>query len=272
MINAKVVKITPELASEWLNHNLVNRDIRRKKVEMFARDITAGKWQTNGEAIIFNQNRELIDGQHRLSAIVMAKKPVEMLVVNGIANDVTLFDRGSNRSTTDVFRLMGYDAKVANNSTVSMVRMHYLFQFSKDNVSDSELLDYISRHENNIVKADQIRKRLGSSNKYGFKMGAPAFLAFFYAYELGFDEKKIDRFTEILIKGMPESKEEYAAVVYRNDLIQKKISFCYRQDRLQGVYQTEKAIDDFMAGYPRKLSYSSINTATYSNNVILLQK
>ena len=272
MVNAKVMQITPELASKWLTKNLVNRDIRRKKVEMFARDICNGKWQMNGEAIVFNENGELIDGQHRLSAVVMAKKSVDMLVVKGIENEVTIFDRGSNRSTTDIFRLMGYDAKVANNSTVSMVRMHWLFQFSKDTVSDSEILDYISRHEENVVKADSIRKRLGASNKYGFKMGAPAILAFFYAYELGYDEKKLDRFVEILIKGTPESKAEFAAVIYRNDLIQRKITFCYRQDRLQGVYQTEKAIDDFIAGYPRKLSYSSVNTPTFSNNIIFKQK
>lgn len=272
MVKAKIMTVTPELAKKWLEKNGVNRDIRTKKVELYARDMLRGAWQTNGECIVFGEDGALKDGQHRLSAVVKANIPVAFLVVTGVENDVNLFDRGASRSVTDMLRLSGMEAKIANNSTVSMTKMHFLFQFGISQITDAECKAYLERHQENIIKADSIRKRLGNSNKLGFKMGSPVTLAFFYAYELGIDFEKLDRFTQIMVTGLPEGKSEYAAVVFRNDLIKQDIAFKYNSERIKAVYQTEKAIDDFIRGYPRRLSYKSISEPTFSNNVLLKQK
>ena len=73
--------ITPKTAEKYLEQNTNNyRRMNRNKVSIYARDMKNGSWQTNGEAIKFNKRGELVDGQHRLKAIMEADVPVKMLV------------------------------------------------------------------------------------------------------------------------------------------------------------------------------------------------
>src|ERR1700757_3825044 len=76
--------VTPELAAEWLRKNTHNRPLRRNVVEALARDIVAGNWVPTHQGVAFYDDETLFDGQHRLSAIVRAQKPVAVLVTFGI--------------------------------------------------------------------------------------------------------------------------------------------------------------------------------------------
>lgn len=101
-----VVHVTPVMAKEWLNRNTHNRPMRAQKVAEFARDIQAGNWAMNGETIKFDTNGVLLDGQHRLSAIVKADTPVDLLVVTGLdAATQHTMDAGAKRTTADAFKL-----------------------------------------------------------------------------------------------------------------------------------------------------------------------
>ncbi|MGV9891702.1 hypothetical protein [Streptomyces sp. NPDC003395] len=105
---ADVVMVTPQLAQEWLDRNVHNRPIRKNKVDNYARDMKAGNWALNGEAIKFAIDGVLLDGQHRLHAIVAAGVPVQMLVVTGLANETQVtMDSGVKRTTGDAFGLEG---------------------------------------------------------------------------------------------------------------------------------------------------------------------
>ncbi|MEU9670354.1 hypothetical protein AB0E25_33235 [Streptomyces bobili] len=105
---ADVLTVTPDLAKEWLDRNVHNRPIRKNKVVNYARDMQAGNWALNGEAVKFAVDGVLLDGQHRLLAIVAAGIPVQMLVVTGLANNTqTTMDSGVKRTTGDAFSLEG---------------------------------------------------------------------------------------------------------------------------------------------------------------------
>ncbi len=105
---ADVLTVTPELAKEWLDRNVHNRPIRKNKVVNYARDMQAGNWALNGEAVKFAIDGVLLDGQHRLHAIVAAGVPVQMLVVSGLANNTqTTMDSGVKRTTGDALGLDG---------------------------------------------------------------------------------------------------------------------------------------------------------------------
>jgi hypothetical protein len=78
--DARVILITPEMAKEMLKKNVSNRAIRKVVVKGYADDMLAGAWRTTHQGIAFNSNGDLVDGQHRLSAIVLANKPIEMLI------------------------------------------------------------------------------------------------------------------------------------------------------------------------------------------------
>jgi hypothetical protein len=105
-INQEV--ITPAMAQEYLKFNTENyRSINNVRVISYAADMKAGRWQLNGEGIKFDTNGTLIDGQHRLQAIVRAGVPIEMLVIRGIEAGTNLYDIGAGRSLAQISKAMG---------------------------------------------------------------------------------------------------------------------------------------------------------------------
>jgi hypothetical protein len=100
--------VTPELAEQWLQQNTHNRNVNERTVLAYARDMEAGRWADNGEAIKFAFDGTLLDGQHRLHAITLARVAVRMLVVRGLPHSAQeTMDSGRKRTTGDVFTLRG---------------------------------------------------------------------------------------------------------------------------------------------------------------------
>jgi hypothetical protein len=117
-MQCQIVEVTPALAEKWLKQNNHNRNIRDRAVLAYARDMEAGRWAENGEAIKFAADGTLLDGQHRLTAIALAGVTIKMLVITGLANSTQeTMDAGSRRSTADAFGLRGE----ANSSVLASV-------------------------------------------------------------------------------------------------------------------------------------------------------
>lgn len=80
-MKTKIEVITPEMAMNWLeHHNFKNRTISQGTVDSYATDMKNGRWSLTHQGIAFNTEGQLIDGQHRLWAIVFANKNIEMMV------------------------------------------------------------------------------------------------------------------------------------------------------------------------------------------------
>ena len=101
-----VETITPELAAEYLSKNIKNRSIRKQVVEAYAREIKRGTFVLTHQGIAFDENGQLIDGQHRLMAIAASGTPVKMVVSRGVVpTALTVVDRGASRTIRDVITL-----------------------------------------------------------------------------------------------------------------------------------------------------------------------
>jgi hypothetical protein len=72
--------VTPDLAREWLKGNTRNRPVTANAARALADEIKAGRWRTTHQGIARAEDGTLLDGQHRLLAIVLAGIAVEMLV------------------------------------------------------------------------------------------------------------------------------------------------------------------------------------------------
>jgi hypothetical protein len=97
-----VVTVTPDVAREWLEANSQNRTIRTTHVAALARDITDERWKITHQGIAFSTSGRLIDGQHRLNAIIEADKPAVLTVFIGLNDDMFgALDRGKSRSARD---------------------------------------------------------------------------------------------------------------------------------------------------------------------------
>lgn len=79
-IYQKTELITPERASELLLMNHANRTPSKSVIEKYARDMSAGKWELTHQGILLGKNNMVIDGQHRLMAVVKSGVTVSMMV------------------------------------------------------------------------------------------------------------------------------------------------------------------------------------------------
>jgi hypothetical protein len=76
--------IDPSRATRYLSHNIGNRHVSRAHVESIARDIAHGRWMFNAQPICFARDGRLLNGQHRLQAVILADREIEVQVVRGL--------------------------------------------------------------------------------------------------------------------------------------------------------------------------------------------
>ena len=89
-VKTYVKKVTPVLAADWLKKNTRNRPISKRTVDRYVDELVRGEWKLNGESVKFCDKGSLLDGQHRLSAIVTSGVSAEMVIVEGL--DASVFD------------------------------------------------------------------------------------------------------------------------------------------------------------------------------------
>jgi len=132
----KVLTITPALAVQWLDtKNAHNRPVSNSTVDRYAQEIKAGNWQLNGESIKFGKNGQILDGQHRLKAIVKANADIECLVVYGVENKTfNTIDDHNKRSLADVFAING-----ENNAKLLAIGTRFIWTYAMGQITTRDL-------------------------------------------------------------------------------------------------------------------------------------
>lgn len=103
-----VEDIDPVAAKELLVGNTHNRGLRWRVVDTYAEDMRAGAWQENGESIKIAADGTVIDGQHRLHAIVDSCTKQRVLVIRNLPMETqNVVDTGAKRTFSDVLKLRG---------------------------------------------------------------------------------------------------------------------------------------------------------------------
>lgn len=108
MIETKMMTVTPALAREWLERNTINRPLRPSVVRGLVNSYVRGEHRVTHQGLAFCKSGELLDGQHRLTAI--AEMPstfqIQMLVTSGLDREAfEAIDIGIRRSPADVLKL-----------------------------------------------------------------------------------------------------------------------------------------------------------------------
>ena len=95
--------VTPNMATEWLEQNKRNRHIRQSHVDDLAQEIKSGLWKFDGATIRFDTEGNILDGQHRLWAVIESGLSIDTFVVLGLESDVfAVIDTGIVRTGADV--------------------------------------------------------------------------------------------------------------------------------------------------------------------------
>ena len=106
-VDVKLEQITPDVAKTWLEKNTGNyRNLNPQRIVRYASEMFNGNWDFNGETIKFDRSGKLVDGQHRLHAIVRSGATVPALVVRGIQFDDNI-DTGRARGLNSVIAKHG---------------------------------------------------------------------------------------------------------------------------------------------------------------------
>lgn len=100
-----VMAITPEIAENWLEHRNLERNRKYSRLieAKYAAEIRAGLWKTSPQGVSFDWDGFLLDGQHRLGAIVKTGITVELFVTVGWDPDCfVVLDTGHKRNVAQL--------------------------------------------------------------------------------------------------------------------------------------------------------------------------
>ena len=155
MITSKVETIGPEKAKEYLKANINNprgnHSLSRSVVKRYAEDMKAGKWELNGEAIEFDEDGVLKNGQHRLAAIIVAGVEVKILVVRGVSRDTIVYDIPLKRNAAQMVNAMGFDC----NPTITAAAGIIVNKFTKRE-SPVVIRDYAAKNFDELNRAYRV--------------------------------------------------------------------------------------------------------------------
>lgn len=104
----ELILVTPELAAELLAKSIGNRRIMKLQVDRLVREIKAGRWNPEASEIRVSIADKLIDGHHRLTAIIRAGVAVWQWFAFGCREDtVHVIDTGTPRSISGQRTMLG---------------------------------------------------------------------------------------------------------------------------------------------------------------------
>lgn len=145
----EIVLLTPERANELLEHNTHNRPINDQHVHRIAAQIKGGKWRYNGDTIKVSDDGAVLDGQHRLWAVIEAKEPIQTIIVYGIEREAfsTIDTLRRPRSGADVIALSG----TTRHRNVIASALAWLIRWQRNALEDYKAPQY--RVENSDIEA-----------------------------------------------------------------------------------------------------------------------
>jgi hypothetical protein len=129
-VRSRVQTIPPARAAQWLEANTTNRPLSRPVVRGFAEAMRRGDWLVTHQGVAFDVNGVLVDGQHRLAAVIEADQPVEMTVFTEVPEGIfDVLDTGKRRNAADVLAIEGEKNSIM---LAAMVRTVWLYHNRPD--------------------------------------------------------------------------------------------------------------------------------------------
>jgi len=197
-----VEDITPEKAAKYLASNTRNRKVKVKHIENLAKEMSKGEWQLNGDAIRFDCNGIIVDGQHRLNAIVKSGVTISSVVIRNLDPETFhTIDTNKVRGGADVLSIEGVGVGVSPIVLAGAIRLFVFSRhFSQDwnglqgdnaKLTNNEILRI--NHEHPEIEASVAKTALGN-RKICRKLMTPSGCAFLHCWLSSIDEDDAETF------------------------------------------------------------------------------
>ncbi len=204
----EVHEVSPELARAWLERNLGNRPIRQANLRRLVAAMKSGNWRMTGDPIRFSNSGKLIDGQHRLMAIVESGLAFPCVVMRGLDDAIfDVLDSGASRSKADVlFTEYGLPVETAILlSSIASIAYHYdseLYSF-RSSVTKESIVEFVRAHPALIDSAIYTKANLVRESPC-----AKAIAGAFHYYASALDPHACERFLERFMRGIGLSADD----------------------------------------------------------------
>ncbi len=168
-ITSSIEIITPEIASHYIQKNRDNRPLSPSIVNNYAATMERGSWMFNGDSIRFDEDGYLLDGQHRLYAVMQSGTSMQCFIIRGIPREVfTTIDIGRGRRLADFIALEGYKQSLNMGAALRWVwnyRENKFINISGKLVADTRQLLDLLKNEDGLKESINFIGRLQSRQK-----------------------------------------------------------------------------------------------------------
>lgn len=250
--------ITPEIAKNYLECNVNNyRTISRYTVAGYRNDILNGSWDINGEPIVFDEHGNLSNGQHRLTAVVQAGKPIITMVIHNLP-ETNLYDFGKKRGESDYYKACGYDT---NNQFVATVNF-FVQRLYRYNGSGAQARKSTGENER-IIKENYSLLATATSLTYmggatGVCRKASVSACIFSLLRMGLaNEDEINQVMRIANTGYPISGHESSPGLALRQVLDDLGGRSNTAQKRMAIFDaTYQAVIDYKNGVQRKKKYT----------------
>lgn len=189
-LKMEMVNVTPELAKRWWDNRFdKQRPLNMSNARKYAKDMTDGNWRLDSDGIIvLNKRGQLMNGQHRSMAVILADTTVPMFVMTGAEDEAyDVMDSGKARTVADVLngvknaKVCGAIAKKALSVKLGdgiISSTHNGGGRKSKVITKKNIIDYFRENEDRIAKAAQyvasMKYAIGRTSSYG--IGLPIYL------------------------------------------------------------------------------------------------
>jgi len=244
--------ITPEIAKAYLATSRGNRRISQNFVDKYAAMMRAGQWGESESSIAFDRDGVLINGHHRLMAVIASGCSVRMAVTRG--HDHTAMrsmDTGRGRTAANAIEFRDPTAK---NTTKLATVARYLLAYDPNTgfstakmalISNAEIADFVFANRDKIV-----------FRHWDFLDGLRSQIAVFrFIAVQKYPAEKVDLFLQRLNDGANLDRDD-PIMALRTAIINWRIHFRFRSSQTDTIFRLAcifKAFNYWIVGRKCKL-------------------
>lgn len=197
-ITQKIITVTPTIAQEFLLKNANNRPLKTERIDEYVSQMRKGLWEIQNDDICFDWNGNLINGQHRLNAVIKYGKPVDMSFKFGLTPTVfSKMDSNKPRTSGDAYSIAGINNGNAKSAIVRFYMQYkrgkfFIYVDGKNRLGNNEILDFGLENEHKLNEVYNYTKKVFKS----FKEIPMRYLGALYWKLSDIDQKSADDFFE----------------------------------------------------------------------------
>jgi hypothetical protein len=218
-----VITVTALKAEEFLEKNSKNRPIKPENISFIAAQLKSGNWNLGPDAIAFDWNGKMINGQHRCMACIETGISFKSNVMYGLHPDAfNTIDTGVKRSGGDALSAHDVTQPMLKSAIIKMLLEYKKGKSAANSSNESSkklkmtnqhVVDFYLKHKNKVEDASTMGSYVYCAPNHLFSASVIGFFAFIFN-EIDVDD--CNRFFEMFRGGedLKKGNPLYALRIY----------------------------------------------------------